>query len=99
MTVKCAQRCNLLNAIDSRFKGVASGVGMARIAGRVHMANLRLGKRTSVDTSVTVLDLNSGPELLLGLDILRKYRATVDLGQNALVIGGEALPFVVGDGK
>ena len=101
MTVACAQRCNLLNAVDSRFRGVAAGVGHARIAGRVHMATLRFGTRTAVDTSITVLEQpagGGGPELLLGLDLMRKYQATIDLGRNAMVIGGEALPFVDGDG-
>ena len=143
MTAKCAQRCNLLPAVDPRFKGVAAGVGVARIAGRVHMATLRLSRRTAVDTSITVLEQGGGPELLLGLDLMRKvrapsaralslththargylqhslsrdralhlphshtvpllpsqYQATIDLARNALVIGGEAFPFVPGDEK
>ncbi len=97
MNVKCAQRAGLLPAVDSRFKGVAAGVGMARIAGRVHLATLRFSKKTAVDTSITVLEQAGGPELLLGLDLMRKYSATIDLGRNALVIGGEALPFVNGE--
>jgi hypothetical protein len=28
---------------------------------------------------------------------MRKYSATIDLGRNALIIGGEVLPFVNGD--
>ena len=80
------------------FRGVAAGVGQARIVGRVHMATLRFGQRTAVDTSITVLEQASGgPELLLGLDLMRKYQATIDLARNAMVIGGEALPFVEGD--
>jgi len=97
MNTKCAQRTGLLAAIDSRFKGVAAGVGMARIVGRVHMATLRFSRKTAVDTSITVLEQSGGPELLLGLDLMRKYQATIDLGRNALILGGEALPFVTGD--
>ena len=41
-----------------------------------------------------VMYQSGGPELLLGLDLMRKYAATIDLGRNALVIGGEVLPFV-----
>ena len=33
MNVNCAQRVGLLSAVDPRFKGIATGVGMARIAG------------------------------------------------------------------
>ena len=47
--------------------------------------------------TITVLEQDGGPELLLGLDLLRKYNAVVDLGRNALLIGGQALPFVQGD--
>mmetsp|Transcript_39792 Transcript_39792/g.84826 ORF Transcript_39792/g.84826 Transcript_39792/m.84826 type:complete len:158 (-) Transcript_39792:515-988(-) len=96
MNVKCAQRCNLLHLVDKRFKGVAAGVGVAALHGRVHMATLRF-KRTAVDISITVMDMMGGPELLLGLDLMRKYQATIDLGRNALMIGGEAVPFVEGD--
>jgi DNA damage-inducible protein 1 len=63
------------------------------------MATLRLGKTTAVDTSITVLEQGSGPELLLGLDVMRKYQANIDLGRNALIIGGAVLPFVKGDTK
>ena len=86
-----------MHAVDPRFKGVAAGVGHCRIAGRVHMANLRFSRNVAVDTSITVLEQSSGPELLLGLDLMRKYNATIDIRRNALVLGGEALPFVDGD--
>ena len=91
MNLKCAQRCGLLQMVDPKFKGVAAGVGTARIAGRVHMATLRFGKKTAVDTSLTVLEQAGGPELLIGLDLMRKYRAHIDLEKNALIMGGEML--------
>ena len=97
MNVQCAQKCNLLHLVDKRFKGVASGVGHAAIHGRVHMATLRFGRKAAVDIAIMVMDMKGGPELLLGLDVMRKYQATIDLGRNALIIGGEAVPFVEGD--
>ena len=39
------------------------------------------------------MEQRGGPELLLGLDIMRRFSAVVDLGRNALVIGGESIPF------
>jgi len=99
ISAKCVQRCNLADKVDSRFHGVAAGVGAARLLGRVHLATLRFGAHTAVDCSLTVLDQNHGPDLLLGLDLLRKYQAIVDLGRNALLIGGKAIPFVEGDKK
>ena len=69
LSVKGAQRCNLLDKVDSRFRGVAAGVGAARIVGRVHMATLRFGSTTAVDVSLSVLEQSHGPELLIGLDL------------------------------
>ena len=40
------------------------------------------------------MEQRGGPELLLGLDVIRKYSAVVDLGRNTLVLGGETIPFV-----
>lgn len=97
MTAKCAQKCHLLEKVDPRFRGVAAGVGAARIAGRVHMATLRFGSTTAVDVSITVLEQNHGPELLVGLDLMRKYQAVVDLARNVMLIGGKAIPFVEDD--
>ena len=97
ISAPCAKRCNLRHLVDPRFGGVAKGVGVARLAGRVHLATLRFGKTAAVDVALTVMEQSGGPELLLGLDVLRKYRATIDLGKDALLIGGETIPFV--DGK
>jgi hypothetical protein len=30
---------------------------------------------------------------------MRKYQAVIDLGRNAMLIGGKAIPFVEGDEK
>lgn len=146
LSVKGAQKCNLLDKVDSRFRGVAAGVGAARIVGRVHLATLRFSAHTAVDTSLSVLEQSHGPEvdaspldappslrgvaplrssrweiqpaappysnvlfdsllltsrlqLLIGLDLMRKYQAVIDLGRNAMLIGGKAIPFVEGDDK
>lgn len=74
MNVQCAQKCNLLHLVDKRFKGVAAGVGTAPIHGRVHMATVRFGKKAAVDIAIVVMEMNGGPELLLGLDVMRKYQ-------------------------
>ena len=122
MNVQCAQKCNLVHLVDKRFKGVASGVGHAAIYGRVHLATLRFGRKAAVDIAIMVMDMKGGPELLLGLDVMRKcaralvpsrrcllkmpvgpcccrYQATIDLGRNALLIGGEAVPVIEGDDR
>ena len=37
MSKSCAERCNISHLMDKRWAGVARGVGVQRILGRVHM--------------------------------------------------------------
>ena len=36
MSAVCAERCGLTRLMDTKFAGMALGVGQARILGRVH---------------------------------------------------------------
>lgn len=47
MSMACAERCSLTRLLDSRWSGIAKGVGTQRIIGRIHLCqvwrrNLRL---------------------------------------------------------
>ena len=92
MSRQCAERCGILRLCDTRFAGVAKGVGTARIIGRVHSVKVQVGGVTFL-SSFTILDDNS-MDFLFGLDQLRKHRACIDLEKNCLRLLGQDIQFL-----
>eukprot|EP01091_Cochliopodium_minus_P011595 TRINITY_DN3325_c0_g1_i1.p1 TRINITY_DN3325_c0_g1~~TRINITY_DN3325_c0_g1_i1.p1 ORF type:complete len:453 (+),score=142.92 TRINITY_DN3325_c0_g1_i1:248-1606(+) len=96
MSESCARKCNLLRLIDKRFAGMAQGVGTAKILGKVHTAQMKIGNSFFV-SSFTILQNQEGAqdiEFLLGLDMLKKFQCQIDLKDNVLHIGSEKAPFL-----
>ena len=92
MSKQCAERCGIMRLCDTRFAGVAKGVGTARILGRVHSVKVAVGGVTFL-SSFTILDDNS-MDFLFGLDQLRKHRACIDLEKNCLRLLGQEIQFL-----
>ncbi|KAF8060291.1 PHB6 [Scenedesmus sp. PABB004] len=95
MTQEFAGRCHLMRLMDTRFAGMAVGVGSSRILGRVHQAPLKVAGHFTT-ASITVLEQREGPQFIFGLDMLKRHICTLDLGAGALRFGScdATLPFL-----
>ncbi len=95
MTLKCAEKCGILRLLDHRYEGVAVGVGTGKISGRIHSVPVKLGNQF-LPCAFTVLEDNSGPEVIIGLDTLRRLHATIDMKRDAIIIDEEIISFLKG---
>jgi len=94
MSSACAERCDIHRLVDCRWAGIAKGVGIQRIVGRIHMVQLQIGE-DFLPTSFSILE-EQPMDMLLGLDMLKRHQCLIDLKRNLLVIGttGTETPFL-----
>lgn len=86
MSKDCAERTGVIGLVDPRFAGVAVGVGQAKIMGRVHLAPVKIAANF-YNCSFSVLGQMNNMDLLIGLDMLKKYQCNIDLKNDLLHIG------------
>lgn len=94
MSSACATRVNITRLIDTRWAGIAKGVGVQRIIGRIHMVQMAI-ENDFLTTSFSVLE-EQPMDMLLGLDMLKRHQCCIDLQKNVLKIGttGTETPFL-----
>merc|ERR1719369_1664885 len=85
MSQAAAERCGIMRLVDTRWAGIAKGVGTQKILGRVHMAKIQI-EQEYLTSSFSILEAQP-MDMLLGLDMLKKHQCTIDLRKNCLMIG------------
>ena len=83
MSQALCEKCDLFNLCDTRFSGIAKGVGTGRIIGTVHAAQMKIQNKVLM-AKITVLE-NSSIGFIFGLDNMRAHRCTIDLKENGLI--------------
>jgi Aspartyl protease len=100
MSWDCAQQLGLLQHLDRRYAGKATGVGSCRVLGRIPAGICQFhfhggssdqssGAGVTVKSPpITIIESAGTPgvELLLGLDFLREYQAVLSLGEEDLAL-------------
>lgn len=76
MSSNCAERCNIMRLVDTRWAGIAKGVGVQKIIGRIHMVQIQI-ENDYLTTSFSVLE-EQPMDMLLGLDMLKRHQVFIN---------------------
>jgi len=85
MSASCARKCDLMRLLDTRFSGMAQGVGTQKILGRIHTGQIQIG-HNFIGSTFSVME-DQPMDLIIGLDMLKRHQCNIDLMAGQLVIG------------
>jgi len=91
MSLETCRNLGLIDEIDETQSGIASGVGFARIYGKLWRVPVQIGRNKFF---VQFNILNMGVRLILGLDQMKRLGMSVDLGRGGCVVRDSFVPFV-----
>lgn len=83
MSQDLCEKCDLFNLCDTRYSGIAQGVGTSKIIGVVHAAQMKIQNKVLM-AKITVIE-NSSIGFIFGLDNMRAHRCTIDLKNAGLI--------------
>lgn len=89
MSSPMMRKLNLHNRLDTRYQGMAAGVGSARILGRIDNCPVKVGGE-GIEFKLYFLVLDVPHDMMiLGVDQLRRFKCLIDVGNNVLIFGGQ----------
>ena len=84
--LEIAQKCDLISEMDPRVKVPIMGVGNKVSIGQNYGINIQLGDREIV-IPMLIVDISFNEcDMIIGLDLLRSFRANLDFQNNKLVL-------------
>jgi len=84
--LEVANKCDFLSEVDTRVKIPVAGVGNKVSIGQNYGVNIDFGDN-QITMPIVILDIQlTDCDLLIGLDLLRSFRANIDFQSNQLVL-------------
>ena len=84
MSEECAHRCGIMRLVDKRYAGMAVGVGTAKLIGRVHQTELKIGDKFFTSAFTVMENQKHNVDFLFGVDMLKRHQCCIDLHKNVL---------------
>lgn len=92
MSRKCAEECGIDHLIDTRYKGVANGVGQQNISGRIWLCDIDFGDHV-LPCSFIILD-TLDIKVIFGLNMLISHGCIIDCKNKNMKVGDLVIPFI-----